>query len=264
MVKPSPVADPGKRFAGLLERLAYGRSRWQAFEDFVTMASMAMAQTAGFDPAVEETYLKIVGKYPKEEAQAFPELLGCVVDGLERETCDFLGKTFMELELGNDRMGQFFTPYEVSRFMAEAVVDGDQLRREIDRKGFVSLLEPACGAGGMVLAFAEAMRHQGINPQERLFVRAVDLDPVAARMCHVQMSLAGLSGVVSRGNSLTQQMFESWNTPFLRFNWWRFRERPATEEAKPEPVVPPRALEPMILPKPDFQVEENGQLMFNF
>ncbi|ATF09876.1 hypothetical protein [Candidatus Enterovibrio altilux] len=51
-------------------------------------------------------------------------LLAEVVMGLEAYHCDFLSSVFMDLELGSDRMGQFFIPFEVSR-MISMIVHGE-------------------------------------------------------------------------------------------------------------------------------------------
>ena len=46
-----------------------------------------------------------------------------VVEALERNPDqDFLGRLYMSLELGNHWKGQFFTPYDVCRCMAEITI----------------------------------------------------------------------------------------------------------------------------------------------
>lgn len=70
-----------------------------------------------------------------------------------------VGQTNMMLELGNDRAVQLFAPYNVSRMMARTNIgDGNPF---IDRGGFVNIGEPACGAGGMVIACADALDDAG-------------------------------------------------------------------------------------------------------
>ena len=58
-------------------------------------------------------------------------------------------------------MGQFFTPYDVSRMMAEMTFDTvDEI---IAEQGFVTVQEPACGAGGMIIAAADVIDAQGLR-----------------------------------------------------------------------------------------------------
>lgn len=51
----------------------------------------------------------------------------------------------MELELNNHWTGQFFTPYNICRLMAEMTLQ-DAVRK-IEREGGISINDPACGAG---------------------------------------------------------------------------------------------------------------------
>ena len=59
----------------------------------------------------------------------------------------------MALGLANEWKGQFFTPYDICRAMA-AMNLGEDLKSQIEEKGWVSVSDPACGAGALLLAFA--------------------------------------------------------------------------------------------------------------
>jgi type I restriction-modification system DNA methylase subunit len=73
--------------------------------------------------------------------------------------CD--GQVVGELELINGHIGQCFTPYDVSRLMAEITLqDAEDLIRE---KGFITLMEPASGAGGVIIAAADVIAKQGFD-----------------------------------------------------------------------------------------------------
>ena len=69
---------------------------------------------------------------------------------------DFLGSLYHDLNLQQEQKGQFFTPYDISRFMAEIPFAGNNAKEELDRKGHISVNDPACGAGAMLIAFANA------------------------------------------------------------------------------------------------------------
>lgn len=72
----------------------------------------------------EKRYLKIIKKYDKREQQLFPDLAAHTVMALEENPeQDFLGDIYMKLNLGSQTRGQFFTPYSISRLMAEMTVD---------------------------------------------------------------------------------------------------------------------------------------------
>jgi len=127
----------------------------------------------------------------------------------------------MELEIGEAKMGQFFTPYPISRMLAE-VTCGD-LDKQFENKLFITLSEPACGAGGMVIAFADAMKTKGFNPQQQLFVECWDLDPVASMMCYIQLSLLHIPCKIVTGNTLTLEKFRTFYTPNYYLNNWSMK-----------------------------------------
>lgn len=57
---------------------------------------------------------------------------------------------FMSLELGDKHRGQFFTPWSVASMMAKLQFTGLELLTQ----SFVTISEPACGAGAMMIAAA--------------------------------------------------------------------------------------------------------------
>ncbi len=123
----------------------------------------------------------------------------------------------MELELGNQNTGQFFSPPSISEMMAQ-INYGDELR--VMKKPFVTLSEPACGAGGMVLAFVKAMLSYDHNPAEKLWVQCIDVDRVAAMMCYIQLSLWNVPAQVIVGNTLSLEFREKYFTPaHYLFSW---------------------------------------------
>ena len=78
------------------------------------------------------------------------------------------------MNLGNSAKGQFFTPYHVSKMMAE--INFVDLEKHLNEKDFITLSEPCCGSGGMIIAYAETMKNRGYNYQHQLYVEAVDID----------------------------------------------------------------------------------------
>ena len=52
------------------------------------------------------------------------------------------------LNLGNAGKGQFFTPYHISKLMAEITfIDG---QKDIENKDIITLSEPCSGSGGII------------------------------------------------------------------------------------------------------------------
>lgn len=90
-------------------------------------------------------------------------------------------------------------------------------------KPFITLSEPACGAGCMVLAFADVLRKGGGPPHRYLWVSATDIDPLAAGMAYIQLSLCGIAGEVVVGNTLANERRRILYTPGHYLGGWPVR-----------------------------------------
>lgn len=138
-----------------------------------------------------------------------------------------LGDTYGQLELTNEGRGQFFTPYSVSRMMAQIalqdVADG------VAEKGYITISDPACGGGAMLIAAAEVLKDAGINYQQQMHATGQDIDPTAVHMTYIQLSLLHVPAMVIQGDTLRQTCVDVWYTPaHILGGWtWRLRERPA-------------------------------------
>ncbi|MGQ6551046.1 N-6 DNA methylase, partial [Serratia sp. IR-2025] len=163
-----------REFIRLFRETARYHHRHEVFRDFAEMATLAVQNVFLRSPDLEKEYLAIAGRYQPDDVNRMTQLLGCLTGALECQPGDFLGQIFMELEIGSDHMGQFFTPYHLSALMARLTA-GDVLS-ELEHKPFITLQEPAVGAGSMVIAFAEMLAEQGINYQDKLFASCMDID----------------------------------------------------------------------------------------
>lgn len=218
-----------KEFLELFERFSYRYSKWEVWNDFLYLAAVALANTVPGSEREkrEKGYLETIKKYPKEYQELFPELLGIITLALDdNPEQDFLGSLYHKLHLEQEQKGQFFTPYHISHFMAEIqMVDRDI--GEKAGKDYISVSDPACGAGAMLIAFANVARAHGINYQKHVLFVAQDIDRTAALMCYIQLSLLGCPAVVIVGDSLTKPGFhpdnQIWYTPFFYLNYWRFQ-----------------------------------------
>lgn len=209
-----------KELAELLRDNARRHRLSDVFTDFCALAALSISNSVDrlqFDGR-EDQYMQIIRKYQLEEVQRFPLMLAVLAEWLEEGFADCLGALFMSLELGDSFKGQFFTPYEVSSLMARLTM-GDAKQR-IERQGFITVAELACGAGGMVVACAEALREQGINYQRAMHVTACDIDLTAVHMAYLQLSLLHIPAIVVHGNSLAMTEWSHWVTPAHVLGGW--------------------------------------------
>ncbi|WP_423241945.1 N-6 DNA methylase [Pantoea agglomerans] len=205
-----------RRFISVFRDTARSLRRWEVFSDFITLAASELDMARIRTPENIEQSRKICAKYSGSDLSNLHALFCLMVCALEAKFHDFLGAIFMELELGDDRNGQYFTPYHVQSLLAKL------LRPDVDetirREGFVTVSDPACGAAGMIVAYAENLLEAGYNPSEHMFGSCIDIDPVAADMAFIQLSLLGIPAEVVTGNTLTMQLNRVRYTPVYYIN----------------------------------------------
>lgn len=205
-----------------LQRIGRDKHRYRVFEDFVTVSAITLHnQGTHFDQEREDEYLKIINTYDKADRFAIQECFALLVQALEPEPKDVLGGIFMSMELGDNDKGQFFTPDTISQLMAN--MQFANMTEMLKSKPFVTMSEPTCGAGGMVLAAVKHLTTQGYDPAKVLWVQAIDISRIAALMCYVQLSLWNVPAQVLVGNTLSMEMRESWYTPAHVWWGWKYK-----------------------------------------
>jgi type I restriction-modification system DNA methylase subunit len=207
------IPELKKDFISTMNKLSYSRHKWQVWQDFNEMAAISIAQSTNYTDEREAQYMRVVGRYESKEVQLIPQLLGITTAALELQMCDFLGDIFQELELASKWHGQFFTPYPVCKMMA-AMTLHDMSPFESGK--VVTISEPACGGGAMIIAACEHLRDNGINYQRQLKITAADVDLTACYMAYIQLSLLGCNAVVVHGNTLSLEEWGHFETPLRR------------------------------------------------
>ncbi|MDR1548732.1 MAG: N-6 DNA methylase [Hungatella sp.] len=263
--------ERGKEFITLFNRLAGRRSDWEVWNDFLTMSTYAFTNVMP-TPEKEEReqrYLSIIRSYEKEEQEMFAQLLCVVTMAFEdNPKQDFLGEIYIALGLNQHQKGQFFTPYHICEFMAEIQLCED-FQEELEQKGYISVSDPACGAGAMLIAFANVAKEHGLNYQKNVLFVAQDIDATAAKMCYIQLSLLGCPACVITGDSLLKSGLhpdnEVYYTPFYHLNAWRFNEKVTVETTNTE-VVEACITEPTVSAEAvrAYFNQSTGQFTFDF
>ena len=225
--------DYVKEFISKLSNLDRSKSVSTVFNDFLTLSCCSLAQTVYRSKNLEQKYLSTIKTYTKEQAEEFSKLLAFLVLGLEQEPRDLLGQVFMSLNLGSQANGQYFTPYSVCKFMAEinfAEIESFQNNQ------LITLSEPCCGSGGIIIAFAETLKEQGYNYQHQLFVEAIDIDETCFKMAYIQLSILGIPARVMLGDTLAWKFQKVLYTPLYFVNGFEYKLKRQQQEQK-NPVI---------------------------
>lgn len=238
VVKRSEVIQgTEKEFLSVFNSLCYSRSAWQVWADLISAIACSLSNTVDRTPEHyekrEEEYMQCIKRLGSVETTA--KLLNIIVLALENEPeQDFLGKMYMNLKLGNHWKGQFFTPYCICKMMSQITVG--KVDRQIEKQGYISVCDPACGAGATLIAAANTMKGSKYNFQNHVLFVGQDVDRVVAQMCYIQLSLLGCAGYICVGNTITNPIIghelfpkekdgqELWYMPMFQSDVWHWRK----------------------------------------
>lgn len=230
-----------KSFQKIYDSIARNYGEYTVFSDFVKICAISIYNSFAKNSQMEEEYLRTIKKYEKDEQQALSKMFAELVMMYKesKEVTDILGPFYEKEHLGNSHIGQFFTPSHISDLMSEMqIAEEETLRESIDENGFITMCEPSCGAGGMILSFAKALQKRNINYQSDLLVEATDISEVCAYMTYIQLALYGIPAVVYCGNALTLEIRFKMETPLFFLQYWKFRKFYRKDENKIERPKP--------------------------
>ncbi len=136
-------------------------------------------------------------------------------------------------ELSNETAGEHFTPREVIRLMVDLLFIEDG--RLLTRPGVVkTILDPACGTGGMLSVAEESLRRY--NPSARMEAYGQELNPESYAICRSDMMLKGQNASnIVLGNSFSDDGFSGQRYDYLLANppfgvEWKKMERAVRDE----------------------------------
>ena len=260
-------------FHKAMDKLAYSRSYWKVFTDFLTLTTCCMLSDRTDDHPREKQYREIVEGYGKLERQLFSELFLRMFDYMAATDRECLSELW-EVYAANDELGQFFTPWCVCEFMARISVAGvDWSKYSRERKCWIG--DCACGGGRMFVAAAKQIPLTEIGS---VAFHGIDVDPNVCMVAALNLLFFNLNGVIVNGNALTLEgsrvygvrhsilgaTIEESTAPEVVKRWIEFglprdiSGHTTAQPAKPAPTptAPPR---PALL-----EVPEGAQMMFDF
>lgn len=217
----------------LLEKGLYKVNAHEFLSDIYECGAIAISNR--FDTAQyqqrEERYLQIIKKYEPDVQQLITEIFAKIYLLLSQQIYpsvgfnDYLGELYMRSATSNSKTGQFFTPYCVSKMCAEVAINENVIKEAIEQDKILTMSEPACGAGGMIIAAADVLYNQyHFNIARNLVVECSDIDSRCVHMTYLQLGLAGIPAVIFKRDTLTMQTWERWETPAYIMQYMRFKD----------------------------------------
>ena len=190
-----------------------GKRRAPTKEDFSQQSAIFLKPAAQFDhlvalpdsadrakaiiaamESIENDYEGLRGILPKSEYQELDnDVLGQLLrtlnpDELKKVSGDVFGRIYEYFltQFADQKAhdgGEFFTPVSLVSLIAH-VLDPDR----------GTLLDPACGSGGMFIQSARIVEQHGQNPTDRLTFRGLEKNATTIRLAKMNLAVHGLEG----------------------------------------------------------------------
>ena len=193
----------------IIESIARTKSsQFEVFRDFCRMGACAVSLFTR-----EDEYTEVASRYGSDHLSDFSEAFAFLVQEMEEKPfTDILGEFYLEVASHSSKQarGEFYTPPEISKLMARMLFDVDAVKA----KGMpVTVNEPACGSGGMVLAVAELFAPDSVD---LLRVTCQDINPLSVDMCFINTTLWGIPAQVILGDTIRMTETSRWKNPHWR------------------------------------------------
>lgn len=194
-----------------------GKTRALTKEDFSQKSAIFLQPTAQFDylvglpdsedrakaiieamESIEADYKNLGGVLPKNEYQELDnDVIGQLLrtlnpDELKKVSGDVFGRIYEYFltQFADQKAhdgGEFFTPISLVSLIAH-VLDPER----------GTVLDPACGSGGMFVQSARTVEEHGQNPTERLTFRGLEKNATTIRLAKMNLAVHGLEGDIQK------------------------------------------------------------------
>lgn len=217
-----------KEMHKLLELFRPGQGAREAFDFFLEYWALEMrckSLTATKDQY--ERLESLTRSMSKKEFEIGVEATSLLFSMFESEMNrsgpkDLLGELYMSLGMSSKGSGQYFTPPVLAELMA--IISLGDAKSLLERKGFLSTIDPHVGSGCLLCAFAKmAYQTSKVNYQTELYLEGIDIDMRCVWMSYIQLSLYGIPARIFHGNSMTMELYSEWPTLMYIIGNWKMR-----------------------------------------
>lgn len=221
---PIPTVD---EIIKMIDRSSYKVNQSQLISDVFECGALAISNKVDFTQydKREKRYLEIIKKYKPDEQKLIVDIftkIFCLCSSVVYDNGtfnDYLGTLFMKCNQGNKKAGQFFTPYDISKFMAKVTITADK----IAQGEILTVNDCCCGGGGLLIAALDVLKNDyDVNYARDCFIDAGDIDIRCVHMTYLQLALAGVPAIVKHQDVFSRELWSVWKTPAFIFQYNRF------------------------------------------
>lgn len=212
----------------LIDKCVYKVGIHEFLADIFEVSAIAISNRFCPNDEREKNYKLIINKYDKATRLIITEIFAKIYTLLSTQIYygfnDYLGELYMRSSTSSSKAGQFFTPYNLSKMCAKVAISEDRVKEHIAKDEILTMHEPTCGAGGMIVAAADVLYNDfHFNYSRNLLVECGDIDKRCVHMTYLQLALTGIPAVVYHRDGLSLETWDRWETPAYIMQWLRFR-----------------------------------------
>lgn len=179
-----------------------GNSHYRVFSDWIDLMLVSLQRDDDAHQQLVSPYVKGDQPGSKEAITHYADAFGLLQARTDQFNHDVLGEVYETFGMQSDRLGQHFTPHNLSDFLAETTMSKDANIEE-DRPPRVA--DPACGSGRLLVSCA---KH--VSPDA--FFHGIDKDELCAKMTVLNLCLFNMNGLILQGDALTREYTHAWET----------------------------------------------------
>lgn len=158
-----------KELVSEIRSLAQSQGLNTVFTTFLEITANSLAAQTDPENAEkrEQRYQEMASTMTPELLSSYARMLALLfltVREYRDDPCDILGGIYHELNLNNEWNGQYFTPDHICRFMAQITLPSEELSA---KDGPITINEPTCGSGTMVIGAIWAIYLDGVIPCQK-------------------------------------------------------------------------------------------------
>lgn len=177
-----------KELVSEIRSLAQSQGLNTVFTTFLEITANSLAAQTDPENAEkrEQRYQEMASTMTPELLSSYARMLALLfltVREYRNDPCDILGGIYHELNLNNEWNGQYFTPDDVCRLMAQITLPSDELSA---KDGPITINEPTCGSGTMVIGAIWAMQRKEFDYRHNTFFVAQDIDIRCVWMAYIK------------------------------------------------------------------------------
>lgn len=211
-----------KEIIRILDHYSYRKSRIDVFKDACEYNALTLACL--FDPFKKQERnnrrKEILDSYTGQDKSTFETICNKITEILSNMlNCfdDYLGDIYMNIQAGNKRLGQTFTPYHLAKMMALI-----QVPRKPTQDKVHTILDPCCGSGVFTIGLSDVLTDYAFNYAQYAVVITSDIDIACVHMAYLQISYCGMPAVIQHKNALTNECWDSFVTPAFSLQYDKF------------------------------------------